>query len=259
MRGRRRDARACSEACRKALARGRRRSAQPRGCWACGRDLGELRADADVCSPRCRQRRARGWRLSRSERLARLYGIRPSDFWRTPVWLVAAAHVVYGPLAVDVSSCSDDAVLSRWIDPGANGLTTSWRAAAGGLGGAWWNPPYSPGLLPWVEKAAQESGLGLRSVGLIPPAMGARYMDLADQAAAEVGLISGRVPFLHPDTGEAVPGNRGDSCFVFFDELGPREKGARYRRWDLAELRTIGSEAIRSGSFVPNTFPSSGP
>lgn len=223
-------------------------------CWRCGRAFEARRRHATTCSRACRVARHRGQRDPRSVRLARRWGLKPSDFWRTPPWLVAALLSEF-PLTLDVSAAADDRVLPLHIGPGEDGRFVDWLARA--LGGAcWFNPPYSPGLLPWVEKAAAESARGIASVGLVPPATGSRYMALADKTAAEVRLIRGRVPFLHPDTGKAAAGNRGDSCLIIFDGQTVPGRRARWSYVEVAELRQRGESAILRAKNVPNVFPS---
>lgn len=223
-----------------------------RACWACGEPLEGRRRHAEFCSTRCRMRRYRGKRDPRSQRLARAFGLRWTDFWRTPPWLVAAVAVELH-LVIDVSACADDRVCREHIPPEADGLTSSWRATEPGA--AWWNPAYSPGLLPWVEKAAEEHRRGVPSVGLIPPSLGAAYMQLAADTATCIAPIRGRVPFLHPDTGEPAKGNRGDSCFVFYDG---RSKGcAAWHYVNLRDLEARGRQVLDLVADVPNVFPGS--
>lgn len=225
-------------------------NAAPRSCWTCGASLEARRRQARTCSPRCRQRKRRGHREPRSERLARRWALRPSDFWRTPPWLVAAVSLEV-ELVIDVSSCADDRVCREHVPPDQDGLRTSWRAERPGA--AWWNPPYSPGLLPWVEQAAAQHAQGVASVGLVPPALGAGYMELASEAATLIVPIRGRVPFLHPDTGEPGKGNRGDSCLVFFD--GRSQGPAEWRYVKCQELERRGRWALSQLADVPNVFP----
>lgn len=195
-------------------------------------------------------RKYRGSRDPRSHRLARAFGLRWTDFWRTPPWLVAAVAMEVH-LAIDVSACADDRVCLEHIPPEADGLTTSWRPR--GSGGAWWNPAYSPGLLPWVEKALEEHRQGVPSVGLIPPSLGAAYMQTAASTATVIAPIRGRVPFLHPDTGQPANGNRGDSCLIYFD--GRSRGPAEWRYVDLRDLEARGRQVLDLLAHVPNVFP----
>lgn len=219
-------------------------------CWSCGEPLDGRRADALCCSTRCRVRRHRGQRAPRSQRLARAFGLRWTDFWRTPPWLVAAVSLEL-ELRIDISACADDRVCLEHIPPEADGRLTSWRPQ--GEGAAWWNPPYSPGLLPWVEKAGEEHRRGVASVGLIPPSLGAAYMEQAAREATVIAPIRGRVPFLHPDTGEPAAGNRGDSCLIFYD--GRSEGPAAWHYVNLRDLRDRGQRALDLLADVPNMFP----
>lgn len=222
------------------------------GCWTCGAPLEGRQRNTVTCSNACRMRRYRGKRQPRSARMARRWGLRPGDFWRTPPWLVAAVSLEL-PLSIDVSSSSEDSTCPEHVPPGDNGLEAEWSPQTPGA--AWWNPPYSPGLLPWMEKARDEHRRGVSSVGLIPPAMGARYMVLAHQEATAIRYIKGRVPFLHPDTGRAVAGNRGDSCLIFFlggISLAQAEVGYV----ELNELREQGLRALAERPSVPDMFPS---
>lgn len=194
----------------------------------------------------------RGQRDPRGERLARLYGLRPTDFWRTPAWVVAAVSLEL-PLTTDASACADDRVCEQHLPPERDGLTCSWRPHGPRPWSAWWNPPYSPGLLPWMEKALEEHRAGVASVGLVPPSLGASYMELAASSATVITPIRGRIPFLHPDTGQPGASNRGDSCLIYFD--GRSEGPAEWRYVDVAELRAQGEWALSLVAHVPHVFP----
>lgn len=232
-------------------------------CAVCGAAFSARRRHAESCSPACRQRRHRGQLASRSERLARRWGLSPGDFWRSPPWLVAAVAAELAELgrvlALDCCALPDDTTLPRWIDPGRDGLAVSWAAELSEAGAAWWNPPYSrPG--PWVAKASAEASAGVWSVGLVPASMGARWMVEAMHHAALVEVIRGRVPFLDPDTGRETPGNRHDSALLHFRPL--RSPGlASLRYVELATLRRRGEAALSarqatdSGQMFPLCSP----
>ena len=85
--------------------------------------------------------------------------------------------------------------------------------------------------------------LGVYSVGLVPPATGSRYMELADRHGFEVRLFRGRVPFINPETGKAAKQNRGDSCLLLFS---PESAGLASATWSYVQLSKLrqGGEAL---------------
>ena len=218
-----------------------------RTCWSCGKRFG-ARGDALTCSAACRKARQRGRQAPRSARLAQAWGLKPGDFWRTPAWLIAAMRLRY-PIGFDACATPEDAVCAQYITPEQNSLMTSWAPFAL-FGWGFWNPPYGNDLLSWVQKAASERDAGVSSLGLVPPATGSRYMQRADQEAAEICLIRGRIPFIHPDTGKPVSGNRGDSCFIVMDSARPGPA-----RWTYVELSELRDRGVAAMDQVPHRFP----
>lgn len=192
-----------------------------RRCVTCDADLTGRRPHARACSPACRAKAARNAQVPRAERLAARWGLLARDFWRTPPALVAAvAAELGGPFGLDAASAGDDAVAPRWLTPDDDARAASWaRACAPGMPRAWCNPPYSRlggGLLAWVEAAVRARDEGLAVALLVPPSTSTRYWQLLQGEADEVLLLSRRVAFLDPNTGEAQKGNRGDSAVALF-------------------------------------------
>lgn len=181
------------------------------------------RSHALTCGPRCRMAR---YRASRSVQLARQYGLRETDFWKTNPADFAAVNAEFH-FGLDAATTEIDALCPAWITPEVDALEVPWLpyvADTGNPPAAWCNPPYGSrggGLQRWIDKGWEESRTGLIVVFLVPPSMGTRYMRRAHDSAAEVRFYQTRRAFLLPDTGQPADANRGDSCLVVFDPDRP--------------------------------------
>jgi phage N-6-adenine-methyltransferase len=223
--GRSARARFCGATCR---SRAHRRPEAPgpalwRRCGACGERFEAPTRRRRWCSSRCRKRAARG--IPRSVLLSNLYDIEARDLWRTPTWLFAELDREFR-FGLDAAAAGpSDALCPRHLTPEDDALASSWRAACDPAHPtAFCNPPYSRragGLLAWAEAMVRARDEGLVVVAVVPPAPDTRYHRLLHREAVELRYLP-RLAFLHPDTGQAVSGNRGGSMVAV---LTPGRRG----------------------------------
>jgi phage N-6-adenine-methyltransferase len=171
--------------------------------------------------------RARG--ISLAEHAAKIQGRPIGDFYRTPPEILAWTEARWGRIRLDAAALPAHGVCADVIAPWQDGLAVPWAARlaqtwGGNDGIIWCNPPYSTergGLLAWVRAALRASEEGARSVLLVPPSMGSRYMVEALAGATEIVVVTPRISFLDPITGQRMKGNRGDSCLIYFGGSAP--------------------------------------
>lgn len=198
----------------------------PRVCLAtgCDKSLAGYRSNAKCCSTRCRVRVHRAGGASRSQRLASRWGIELRDFWRTPPWFFAALDAEFH-FGLDAAAAgTDDALCERFITPDDNALFTSWAERCDPeRPWVYINPPYSKkagrgkGLLLWVQKAVVERDAGVGVAMVVPPAPSTRYHKLLKAECVELRHPPSRLPFIHPDTGVPMRGNRGDTMVALLE------------------------------------------
>jgi phage N-6-adenine-methyltransferase len=168
--------------------------------------------------------RARG--ISLAEHAAKIQGRPIGDFFRTPPEILSWVEARWGPIRLDAAALPAHGVCHDVIAPWQDGLSTSWAErlhARGEEGIVWCNPPYSTergGLLAWIRAARRAAEEGARCVLLVPPSMGSRYMVEALEGASEIVVVTPRISFLDPVTGERCKGNRGDSCLIYWTTAG---------------------------------------
>lgn len=144
--------------------------------------------------------------------------------WRTPRRLFEALHNEFH-FTLDVAASEENALCFHYIDEAtdATSESISWLARSMTVQRpfVWCNPPYS-NIKPFLYKAVAELDRGVGSVFLIPAAVELKYwQETVWRRAAEVRLVSGRLAFEHPDTGEPVKGNRYNSAIVVFRPFWP--------------------------------------
>lgn len=120
-------------------------------CRYCQRPFQSSRAHARTCSPACRQARARLRRTgTRSEVLAREYGIARGDLWGTPPAVVEDLERFYR-FGLDAAATVEDRCAPVHIGPELNALSVRWldympadpEPTDPRPWAIWCNPPYS--------------------------------------------------------------------------------------------------------------------
>lgn len=214
--------------------------AAPSWCVACGARLVAEAITRRFCGAPCRLRAWRGVWTSPIAAEAAAVGLSVTDLWRTPPELIEALRAELGELVLDAAATARDSVAPRWISPADDALKVSWAGFLPVLDNPqhewiFCNPPYGGGLLVWMQHAhvgAQETGR--RVVVLAPPGIGSRYRAFAEQHGEEIrDLNTGRLAFLHPETGKPAAGGRDGSSLFLYHPLGCRPGGgpARVYGW----------------------------
>ncbi len=82
------------------------------------------------------------------------------------------------------------------------------------MGAIWCNPPYFK-ILPWMDKAAEQSARQHKSVAILAPEdMSVGWFSKALQIVDEVRVITdGRINDFHATTGKEQRGTVRDQCF----------------------------------------------
>jgi phage N-6-adenine-methyltransferase len=172
------------------------------------------------------------------------------DDWQTPGTLLAGLRQRW-MFALDAACSVENAVSYRGLtgEPGFDALASDWRPLSGirtgrplpspapGCWAVWCNPPFGRRgemVRAFVARAAQQARdvcgpMGLDVVMLAPGTPGVRWVH--DHALGgprpvdEVWMVDGRVAFVHPDTGQPVPGNPVGSMLLVW-RAGWRRPGA---------------------------------
>jgi DNA (cytosine-5)-methyltransferase 1 len=162
--------------------------------------------------------------------------VKLTDCWRTPPELYASIDAEFG-FTVDAAASDDNHLAPSWLTAKDDALQLDWidYAAVENVPAIFWcNPPYSQSggpLATWTRKCWEESQEGAVVVMLVPADMSARRMHFAMRHADEVRFYDARVQFIHPATGQRVPGNPWASALIVFRPHVPPEGwpgGARY-------------------------------
>jgi hypothetical protein len=143
----------------------------------------------------------------------------------TPWYLFERISAAYGPFDIDAAAEEHNCKVIRerplanyevrekkifervWLGPGSrwgeDALTTPWSLVT--TGPVWLNPPWGTKdpIMPWLDKAIEESDNGLLVVMLLPWGRWAKWHEKAIGRAEMVRII-GRVPFLGSD-GKKAP------------------------------------------------------
>lgn len=138
--------------------------------------------------------------------------------WRTP-------DSLFGPLneefnfGLDASASHGAQKCPVYLSPDENALVTDWRQYAELFGVAdrfvWINPPFTP-MQPWSDRVLQMHAAGMDIVMLTNAATGTRWFRELAEEAAQIRFTTGRIAFIHPDTGVQMKGNNmAQSIFVF--------------------------------------------
>lgn len=141
------------------------------------------------------------------------------DCWQTPLWLFDALDIEFG-FWLDVASSKQNALCSHYLTEADNALSTNWESH----GAIWCNPPYSK-ILPWIEKAAEQSYKQHKAVVLlVPEDMSVGWFSKALETVDEVRvIIGGRINFVHAGTGLEQKGNgKGSMLLIWRPFTEPR-------------------------------------
>lgn len=136
-----------------------------------------------------------------------------TDEWATPQWLFDQLNDIYGPFDIDVCASNKNSKCTVFFDEADDGLTSSW------IGKTWLNPPYSDPS-PWVEKAVNETRMGVTIGALLPADHSVKWYNkfIANNPCAKiVERFPYRIKFNPPkDWTGNISGPRGSHIFVLF-------------------------------------------
>lgn len=163
--------------------------------------------------------------------------------YATPWWVFRGVSK-YLDLEFDVDVCASDNnhKVDDYLTEDVDGLNIDWSAY---YNVAWCNSPYGRGLIQkWARKCADQ-GQGMVVVGLINVATDTKWFyEQVWKRAKKIVFVTGRIPFLHPTTGEETGANRYSQCFVVWAP-GETEGGRPdVCNITLDELRHLGGEVV---------------
>lgn len=125
--------------------------------------------------------------------------------WRTPDSLFQPLHQEFG-FVLDAAASVGAEKCPLFIPPELDSLTTPWVDVAPAGSQVWINPPFNP-MQPWADKVLQEYWSGMNVVMVANAATGTKWFRQLAEASSQIRFTTGRVSFLHPNTGEPVGGN----------------------------------------------------
>lgn len=163
------------------------------------------------------------------------------DLWRTPPALFTALDAEFC-FQLDAAAATHNALCCRFITVEQNALETPWADYLNVPGYVWLNPPYSD-IIPFVKKAAAESGNQIGTVMLVPADTSVGWFKEAIQTASEVRFITaGRLAFINPVTGKPVSGNNKGSMLIIWRPY-PRTH-CHFATVDRDELMAFGAKLL---------------
>ncbi|MFB4858714.1 phage N-6-adenine-methyltransferase [Enterobacter hormaechei subsp. steigerwaltii] len=163
------------------------------------------------------------------------------DLWRTPPALFASLDAEFC-FQLDAAAAPHNALCRKFITAEQNTLETPWADYLNVPGYVWLNPPYSD-IMPFVKKAASESGNQIGTVMLVPADTSVGWFKEAIQTASEVRFITaGRLAFINPVTGKPVSGNNKGSMLIIWRPY-PRTH-CHFATVDRNELMAFGAKLL---------------
>ena len=153
------------------------------------------------------------------------------DLWRTPPEIFAPLFDRFR-FALDAAASASNCLVPIYIDEARDSLAIGWKSAGYDPipegSAAWLNPPYSA-TLAFLRKCVQEADEGLVVVALVPATVDVRWFhECVLGVASEVWYYTGRLAFVHPETGKPVSGNAAGSMLVVWTPEGPSWAGTRF-------------------------------
>lgn len=133
--------------------------------------------------------------------------------WRTPKWLFYGIQDWYGArFQLDAAADANNALCDMYYDgtPGRDALKMDWLLYN------WCNPPFDR-TAEFIKKALTEAEKGSRTVMLLTASTENKYWlpMLRSGPRNAVEFITGRIPFIDPDTLKPVTNNvTGSALFV---------------------------------------------
>ena len=155
------------------------------------------------------------------------------DCWQTPLWLFDALDMEFG-FWLDAAASDRNALCQKYFTEADDSLSQEWKSH----GAIWLNPPYSK-ILPWVEKAADQSAKQHKAVVmLVPEDMSVGWFSKALQTVDEVRVITdGRLNFIHSTTGKEQRGNsKGSMLLIWRPFTAPRRVITTVSKQTLMEI-----------------------
>ena len=143
--------------------------------------------------------------------------VKESDLYETPPEIFEYAKARYGPFYLDVCAVKETRKTKEYFGPDnemeswQDGLARDWAPSC------WMNPPYS-NPKPWVEKAIEQAGKGVRTVALLPADTSTKWFHLILNADTHIEYLPKRVRFLHGGKRSGSP-KFGNVLVVFFPEV----------------------------------------
>ena len=150
------------------------------------------------------------------------------DYWGTDPndvsWLANHFCEVFD---LDVCASRHNAKASAFFSETDDGLSVDWSDVGSFV---FMNPPFSK-KLRWYEKASEESGCGVTTVGVAQVAIVTRWFRFVEETADLILVPNRRICYAHPKTGEIM---RSPNFETVFPVWRPGAHGsARYVRIDI--------------------------
>lgn len=132
----------------------------------------------------------------------------PPDFW----------DVVDAEFKFQLDAAADEAnrKCHIYLSEAHDALKTCWVTPLGNIQRVWCNPPFRK-MMPWVERAIQESQKHPSAVVvLLGPLSNAKWYEVAKQRATEIRRVTPRIQFVPPAGIEATDHNDRDQVLMIF-------------------------------------------
>lgn len=158
------------------------------------------------------------------------------DLWQTPK-PVFNNYKNWFDIGMDAAASSSNSLCEKFLSEEDDSLTSEWNLSE--KPGVWLNPPYSD-ILPWVEKAREQSDKHNKTViMLLPCDLSTKWaLRLLEVSTALQIVVNGRLSFINAETQEKIGGNNKGSMIAI---IAPNKKS--YCKIDTIDRSMIMEES----------------
>lgn len=134
------------------------------------------------------------------------------DLWQTPR-VVFEKYEEWYDIGMDAAASSLNALCGDFLTYEDDSLSSEWNLSE--RSGVWLNPPYS-NILPWVEKAKEQSDKHNKTIiMLLPCDFSTKWASKLLEVSTVIQIvINGRISFVNAETQEPIGGNSKGSMIA---------------------------------------------
>lgn len=130
-----------------------------------------------------------------------------TEEWETPQYVFDYLNNIF-KFDIDVCATKDNRKVDNWFSKEHDGLRQNWNLYKS----CFMNPPYGKEIIKWMQKAYNESLLGVNVVCLVHSRTDTRWFHDYAMKSSEIWFIKGRLKFGYGKQSAPFP-----SCVVVFN------------------------------------------